>query len=59
MVMASQVEGSQAIFELRFMFFELLSKIKENRVAKVMHSAYLYVLCHVKHKKMPFLAVLT
>ena len=34
------------------MFFKLLSTIKVNLVAKIMQSAYLCVIFHVKHKKM-------
>ena len=41
------------------MSFQLLLKIKVNIVAKIMQSAYLCVIFHVKHKKLPFLAVLT
>ena len=41
------------------MFFQLFSTIKVNLVAKIMQSAYLCVIFHVKHKKKPFLAVLT
>ena len=41
------------------MFFQLLSTTKVNLVAKIMQSAYLCVIFHVKHKKLPFLAVLT
>ena len=41
------------------MFFQLFSTIKVNLVAKVMQSAYLCVTFHPKHKKSPFLAVLT
>ena len=33
------------------MFFELLSTIKANLVAKIMQSAYLCVIYHVKHKR--------
>ena len=33
------------------MFFQLLSTIKANFVAKIMESAYLSVIYHVKHKK--------
>ena len=36
------------------MFFQLLSTIKANLVAKFMQSAYLCVIFHVKHKKIPF-----
>ena len=32
------------------MFFQLLSTIKVNLVAKIMNSAYLCVIFHVKHK---------
>ena len=39
------------------MFFQLLSTIKVNLVAKIMQSAYLCVIIHVK--QLPFLAVLT
>ena len=41
------------------MFFQLFSTIKVNLVAKIMQSAYLCVIFHVKHKNSPFLAVLT
>ena len=43
----------------KYMFFQLLSTIKRNLVAKIMKSVYLCVIFHVKHKKLPFLAVLT
>ena len=33
------------------MFFQLFSTIKENLVAKIMQSAYLCVIFHVKHEK--------
>ena len=33
------------------MFFQLLSTIKVNLMAKIMQSAYLCVIFHVKHKK--------
>ena len=38
-------------------FFSLFSTITRtvNRVAKIMQSAYLCVIFHVKHKKSPFL----
>ena len=42
-----------------FMFFQFLSTIKVNLVAKIMHSAFLCVIFHVKHKQLPFLAVVT
>ena len=32
-------------------FFQFLSTIKVNRVAKIMQSAYLCIIFHVKHKK--------
>ena len=41
------------------MFFQLLSTLKVNLVAKITQSAYLCVIFHVKHKKLLFLAVLT
>ena len=41
------------------MSFQLLSTIKVNLVAKIVQSVYLYVIFHVKHEKLPFLAVLT
>ena len=41
------------------MFFQLLSTIKVNLVDKIMQSVYLCVIFHVKHKKLPFLTVLT
>ena len=40
------------------LFFQLLSTIKVNLVAKIMQSAYLCGIFHVKLKKLPFLAVL-
>ena len=40
-------------------FFKVLSIIKVNLVGKIMPSAYLCVIFHVKHKKLLFLAVLT
>ena len=41
------------------MFLQLLSTIKLNLMAKIMQSAYLCVILHVKHKKLLFLVVLT
>ena len=41
------------------MFFQLLSTIKEKTVDKMMQSAYLCVILYVKHKKIPFLGILT
>ena len=46
------------MFAWKYMFFQLLSTIKENLVAKIMQSAYLCVIFHVKLKQLPFLAVL-
>ena len=40
------------------MFFQLLSTIKVNLIAKIMQSAYLCVIFHVKFKKIPFLMVM-
>ena len=39
------------------MFFQLLSTIKVKLVDKMMQSTYLYVILHVKHKKLPIPAV--
>ena len=39
-------------------FFKLLSRIKVNHVTKIMQSAYLFVIFHIKHKNLPFLVVL-
>ena len=41
------------------MFFQILSTIKVKIVDKMMQNAYLCVILHVKHKKLPFLEVLT
>ena len=49
--------GGQDNFKWKYMFFQLLSTIKVNLVAKIMQSAYLCVIIHVK--QLPFLAVLT
>ena len=51
--------GGQANFWWKYMFFQLLSTIKVNLVAKILQSVSLCVIFHVKHKKLPFLAVLT
>ena len=59
MVSRYDVIRGQAISEWKYMFFQLFSTIKRNLVAKVMQSAYLCVTFHPKHKKWPFLAVLT
>ena len=40
------------MFGLKYMFFQLLSTVKVNFVAKIMQSAYLYVIFHVRHKKL-------
>ena len=40
------------------MFFQLFTTIKVNLVVKIMQSAYLCVIFHVKQKKSPFLVVL-
>ena len=50
---------SQANFGWKYMCFKIGSTINVNLVAKVMQNAYLCVIIHVKHKKIPFLAVLT
>ena len=41
------------------MSFQLLSTIKVNLVAKIVQSAYLCVIFHVKYRELLFLAVLT
>ena len=41
------------------MSFQFLSTIKVNLVAKIVQSAYLCVIFHVKHRELLFLAVLT
>ena len=46
-------------FGVKLYFFQLLSTIKVNLVAKIMQSAYLCVIFHVKHRTLPFLEVLT
>ena len=53
------VAGGQANSGWKYMFSQFFSTIKVNLVAKIMQSVYLYVIFHVKHKKLPFLAVLT
>ena len=57
--MTSLVAGDQANFGLKYMLFQLISTIEINVVAKIKQSVYLRVIFHVKHKKIPFLAVLT
>ena len=56
--MTSYVAGGQDIFGWKYMFFQLLSTIKVNLLAKIMQSPYLCVIFHVKLKKIPFVAVL-
>ena len=41
------------------MFFQLRSTIKVKLVDKMKQNTYLCVILHVKHKKLPFLAVFT
>ena len=41
------------------MFFQFLSTIKVNLVAKIIQSTYFCVIFHVKRKKLQFLTVLT
>ena len=53
------MRGGQAICEWKYMCFQLFSTIKVNHVAKIMQSAYFWVIFHLKHKKSPFFAVLT
>ena len=49
--MTSYLADGQAILGWKYVFFQLLSTIKANLVAKIMRSAYLFVIYHVKHKK--------
>ena len=49
--MTSQVTGGQANFGGKYMFFQLLSTIQVNLVAKITQNAYLCVIFHVKHEK--------
>ena len=48
-----------ANFEWKGIFLQLLSTTKVKLVDKMMQSAYLCVILHTKHKKLPFIAVLT
>ena len=58
--MTSWIASGQANFGWKYMFFQLLSTIKVNLLAKILQSAYIYnLIVHVKHKILPFLAVLT
>ena len=58
--MMSQAPGGQAIFEWKWMFFQLLSTIKENLVDKTNEaSTYLCDILHVKHKKIPIFTLFT
>ena len=57
--MTWQVAGGQANFGWKYLFFQLLSTIKVNLVAKILQSTYLCVIFHVNHKTLPFLAVLS
>ena len=57
--MTSKVVGGQANLGWKYMFFQLNSTIKVNKVAKIMQSAYLCVISHVDHKKLTIGAVLT
>ena len=54
-----EIAGGQANFWWKFMFFQLLSTIKANPVAKIIQTVYLCVIFHVKHQKLSFIAVLT
>ena len=53
MVMRYDVISSRwsSQFWVKILFFQLLSTIKVNFVAKIMQSAYLCVIFHAKHKK--------
>ena len=41
------------------MYFQRFSIVKVKLVNKIMQSAYLFVILHVKYKKLPFIAILT
>ena len=41
------------------MFLQLFSTIKVKLVDELMQNVYLCVILHVKHKKVPFIAILT
>ena len=41
------------------MFLQLFSTIKVKLVDELMQNVYLRVILHVKHKKVPFIAILT
>ena len=51
--------GGQAIFEWKCVFLQLFSTIKVKLVDELMQNVYLCVILHVKHKKVPFIAILT
>ena len=49
--MTSYVAGGLAIFGWKYMFFQIPLTTKVNLEAKIMQSAYLRVIFHVKQKK--------
>ena len=51
--------SSLSVFEWKCMSFQLLSTIKVKLVDQMMQNAYSCVILHVKHKKLPFVAILT
>ena len=57
--MTSQVVGGQVISEWKWMFFQLLSGIKVKFVDEMMQNNYLFVIEHVKRKKLLTLIVFT
>ena len=57
--MMSEVAGGQAIFEWKCLFLQLFSTIKVKLVNEMMQRAYLCVILHLKHRKLPFMAILT
>jgi len=46
-------------FSEKACFFQLFSRIKVELVDEMIESAYLCVILHVMHKKLPFIAILT
>ena len=57
--MTSSVANGQVDFEWKCLFSQLLLTSKVTIVDTMMQSAYLCVISHVKHQKLPFLAILT
>ena len=54
-VISNTMRWSSHLWVKIHVFFKILSTMKVNLVAKIMQSAYLCVISHVKHKKLLFL----